>query len=346
MARPLRIEYEGAFYHITARGNERREIYQSQSDYNKFKARGNERREIYQSQSDYNKFKAFLKEAQDKYSFILHCFVLMSNHYHLLIETPGANLSKIMHFINSSYTTYFNISQKRSGHLFQGRYKACLVEHDNYLLELSRYLHLNPVRAKIVERPEEYPYSSYRSYVQEDGEDIVCRDFIWKMIAENKPEDAACRYKDFVDIAIGRELTNPLKQAHGGMILGEKAFIKNTMQRLKSMDLHKGDISYSREPNKVCDSDNIIDKICSFFEKSRDDLFNEKGEWRNISLYLIKKYTSLSNKQIGKIFGNISYSAVAKVYQRYSLKIASDPELAKKVESTTDYLFSLSNVKN
>lgn len=326
MARPLRIEYEGAFYHITARGNEKREIYQSQSDY--------------------NKFKGFLKEAQDKYSCIIHCYVLMSNHYHLIIETPRANLSKIMHSINSSYTTYINISQKRSGQLFQGRYKACLVEHDNYLLELSRYLHLNPVRAKIVERPEEYPYSSYRSYIQEDGEDIICRDLIWKMVSEDKPDDAASRYKDFVNISIDKEIKNPLKQAHGGMILGEKAFIKNTMQRLKGMDLHKVDISYRRQPNKICDSDSIIDKICSYFEKSRDDLFNEKGEGRNIALYLIKRYTSLSNKQIGKIFGNISYSAVAKVYHRYSYKMARDPELAKKVETITDNLFVLSNVKN
>jgi REP element-mobilizing transposase RayT len=318
MARPLRIEYEGAFYHITARGDEKREIYQSNSDY--------------------DRFKGLLEEARDKYSFIVHCYVLMRNHYHLLIETPKANLSKIMHSINSSYTTYFNNSKKLNGHIFRGRYKACLVEPDKYLLELSRYVHLNPVRAEIAKRPEDYPYSSYRSYIQKDREDFVYRNLIWKMIAEGRQEDAVNRYKEFVDNTVGRVLINPLKHAHCGMILGEKAFIKMATQKLKRMNAPKGGASLSADPNTICDSESFIDRICFYFEKSRDDLFNEKGEWRNIALYLIKKYTSLSNKEIGKFFGNISYSAVAKVYQRCGQKIDNDQKLAKKVKAVTDYL--------
>ena len=128
MARPLRIEYEGAFYHVTTRGNEQKKIFFSNSDY--------------------EKFKHYLKKSQEKYGYLLHCFVLMTNHYHLLIETPKPNLNRVMHYINSSYTNYINIKRKRSGHLFQGRYKAILIDRDNYLLELSRYIHLNPVRAE------------------------------------------------------------------------------------------------------------------------------------------------------------------------------------------------------
>ncbi|MGA1840563.1 MAG: transposase [bacterium] len=319
MARPLRIEYEGAFYHITARGDEEREIYQSRSDY--------------------DKFRGFLKEARDKYGCIVHCYVLMRNHYHLLLETPKANLSKIMHSINSSYTTYFNSTKNSNGHIFRGRYKACLVEPDSYLLELSRYVHLNPVRAEITERPEDYPYSSYRSYIHKDREDLVYRNLIWQMIAEGKQEDAVHIYKEFVDSTKGRVLTNPLKHAHGGMILGDKAFIKMAIQRLKGMNMLKGDTPRLTDPHTVCDSDSFIDRICSYFEKSRDDLFNEKGERRNIALYLVKKYTSLSNKEIGYLFGNISYSAVAKVYQRFRQKITCDPELAEKVKAITEYLF-------
>jgi len=152
MARPLRIEYEGAYYHITARGNEKRKIYFTKSDY--------------------EKFKGYLAEAKKKYGIIIHSYVLMSNHYHLIIQTPEANLSKAMHYINGSYTTYTNIKRNRSGHLFQGRYKAILIDRDNYLLELSRYLHLNPVRAGMVNRPEEYPYSSYKTYISRSKEDI------------------------------------------------------------------------------------------------------------------------------------------------------------------------------
>ena len=120
MARPLRIKYEGAFYHITARGNERKKIF-------------------------FAKFKEYLKEAQDRYGHFLNCYVLMSNHYHMILETPNADISKIMHYLNGSYTGYINRRRRRSGHLFQGRYKSILVDVDSYLLELSRYVHLNPL---------------------------------------------------------------------------------------------------------------------------------------------------------------------------------------------------------
>ena len=140
MARPLRIEYEGALYHVTARGNERGKVFFTKADY--------------------RKFREYLREGQTKYGFILHCYVLMTNHYHLLIETPEKNLSRIMHYLNSSYTTYINIKRKRSGHLFQGRYKAILVDRDSYLLELSRYLHLwnpNPGTIASPSVPGEFP---------------------------------------------------------------------------------------------------------------------------------------------------------------------------------------------
>ena len=162
MARPLRIEYEGAFYHVTARGNERRKIYFIKTDY--------------------GKFKEYLEGAQEKFGYLLHAYVFMTNHYHILIETPNANIGKIMHYINGSYTNYINRKRDRSGHLFQGRYKAILIDRDSYLLELSRYIHLNPVRANIVEKPENYSYSSYRSYILKKKDDAVCRDQILKMI--------------------------------------------------------------------------------------------------------------------------------------------------------------------
>lgn len=123
MARPLRIEYDGAIYHVTARGNERSKIFFSKRDY--------------------QKFKEYISAAKSKYVFDLHAYVLMTNHYHLIIETPYGNLGKIMHYLNGSYTTYINTKRKRSGHLFQGRYKAILIDKDSYLLELSRYLHMN-----------------------------------------------------------------------------------------------------------------------------------------------------------------------------------------------------------
>ncbi|MEA1933815.1 MAG: transposase, partial [Thermodesulfobacteriota bacterium] len=112
MARPLRIQYSGAFYHITSRGNERLDVFRSKAD-----------RE---------KFLSYLATATERYHTRIHVYCLMSNHYHILLETPEGNLSQIMRHINGAYTTYFNTKRKRSGHLFQGRYKAVLVEADEY----------------------------------------------------------------------------------------------------------------------------------------------------------------------------------------------------------------------
>ena len=226
MARPVRIEYEGAFYHVTSRGNERKKIFYSRQDC--------------------DKFKTYLRAAQDKHGYLLHCYVLMSNHYHLLIETPEANLSKLMHYINGSYSNYINRRKRRSGHLFQGRYKAILVDRDSYLLELSRYVHLNPVRAKIVENPEAYSFSSYRSYVSKKGEDIVYRDMILGMICEDGRE-ARGRYRAFVERGIGGDQENPLKEVYGGSILGAKGFIKDALARLKDGIMDAEEISYRRQ---------------------------------------------------------------------------------------------------
>ena len=141
MGRPLRIEFPGAHYHVTSRGNEQKDIFKSKAD-----------RE---------QFLGYLESAVSRYGAVIHAWCLMTNHHHLLLETPLANLSQIMRHINGAYTNYFNTKRKRVGHLFQGRYKAILIEADAYLLELSRYIHLNPVKAKIVSRLEDYPWSSY-----------------------------------------------------------------------------------------------------------------------------------------------------------------------------------------
>jgi putative transposase len=315
MARPLRIEYEGAFYHVTARGNERRRIYYSKTDY--------------------EKFKAYLAGAQEKYGYLLHCYVLMPNHYHLVIETPGANLSSVMHYINGSYTNYINIKKRRSGHLFQGRYKAILVDQDRYLLGLSRYLHLNPVRAKMVERPEDYPYSSYRAYISRNKKDIVYRDLILDMMAKTE-KDATYRYKNFVGRAIGLEIDNPLKNIYGGMILGGTTFIKEALSRLREEDLYKEDISHRRALRAPYRLEEVIDSIRMYLDIPRHELLGNKNkEYRNIGIYLVKKNTGLTNRQIGQEFGNISYSAVAKVYKRFSEKLRQDKALKKKIAGIT-----------
>ena len=147
MARPLRLAFAGALYHVTARGNERRSIFLGDED------------------SDRAVFLDVLGATCERFNWLLHAYCLMTNHYHLLVETPDANLSKGMRQLNGVFTQYVNRTHARVGHLFQGRFKAILVERESYLLELCRYVVLNPVRARMVADPGDWPWSSYRATV-------------------------------------------------------------------------------------------------------------------------------------------------------------------------------------
>lgn len=143
MARPLRIEFEGALYHVTSRGNAGQDIFSGDVD-----------RRL---------FLAFLARAVERYRWICHAYCLMDNHYHLLIDTPDANLSRGMQYLNSGYTQAFNRRHRRSGHVLKGRFRSVLVERESHLLELARYIVLNPVRAGMIDTPDSWPWSSYRA---------------------------------------------------------------------------------------------------------------------------------------------------------------------------------------
>jgi REP element-mobilizing transposase RayT len=319
MARPLRIQYSGAFYHVTARGNEKKRIYFSDADY--------------------DKFKYYVGKARGKYAFLLHCYVLMINHYHLVIETPEANLNSIMHYINSSYTNYVNRKMKRSGHLLQGRYKSILIDHDSYLLELSRYVHLNPVRAGMVQKPEDYPYSSYGNFIGKRKDEIVNRDFILLMVSRLRKK-AMHAYKNFVDNSVGASLDNPLKKIYGGAIAGEDAFIKKVLGQLAHVDLSRSDISNRRELKSAARPEEIIDKLSMALNMDRDKIVSGKIKgYRSMAIYIMKNFTGLTNREIGKICGNLSYSGVSKVYKRFVEKCEMDKSLKRKIEAI------MSNVK-
>jgi REP element-mobilizing transposase RayT len=322
MARPLRIKYEGAFYHITARGNERKKIFFAKSDY--------------------AKFKEYVKGAQDRYGYLLHCYVLMSNHYHLILETPNADLSKIMHSINGSYTGYINRRRRRSGHLFQGRYKSILVDVDSYLLELSRYVHLNPVRAKMVKRAEDYTYSSYRSFISKKKEDIIHRDLILGMISKSGRNSEKI-YREFVEKSMEEDLEDPLKDSYAGSILGGKGFIKEALNRLRDgCVIEKEETSHRTELQVAFATEQIIDTIASYFGLSPEQVLKERGDYRNIAIHLMKKLTSITNKQIGDLFGGLSFTAVSKANQRFMMRMKNDKKLRRRVD---DVLRNMSHIK-
>lgn len=310
MARPLRIEYEGALYHVTARGNERGKIFYTKTDY--------------------RKFKEYLTDAQIKYGFVIHCYILMTTHYHILIETPNKNLSKIMHHLNSSYTTYINIKRKRSGHLFQGRYKAILVDKDSYLLELSRYMHLNPVRAKMVERPEEYPYSSYSAYISGNDELVT----VMPVLSILSPNIVAARqkYRSFVDSALNEEMENPLKSVYGGMILGSSSFIKDTLAQIEDELLNKEETSHRKALQASQGVDDIISIVCGRNKVTLEDILStDRNALRKMCIYLTKRFAALTNRQIGELLGGMSGFAVAKAYQRIVIDLKTDASLREEI---------------
>ncbi len=154
MSRKPRIEYDGAFYHVITRGNQRQKIFKDKKDY--------------------TRYLQILGDYKDRYKYLLYAYVLMNNHVHLLIQTKETPLSKILQGINQRYTIYFNKRYRMIGHLFQGRYRAILCDKDEYLLTLLKYIHLNPVRAGMVKSINEYEWSSHRCYIEKpDREDII-----------------------------------------------------------------------------------------------------------------------------------------------------------------------------
>jgi REP element-mobilizing transposase RayT len=313
MARPLRIEYEGALYHVTARGNERGKVFFTKKDY--------------------QKFKEYIADAQTKFVFLLHAYVLMTNHYHLIIETPDGNLGKIMHYLNGSYTTYINIKRKRSGHLFQGRYKAILVDRDSYLLELSRYLHLNPVRAKMVEKPEEYLQSSYGSYITASKEDIVRTAMILGLLTGDEAT-AKERYKAYVESSLGEEIASPMKKVYGGMMLGRESFIRNMLSHMTSEQLEGAEISHRKALRAGAGAEEIISAVCEHYGVTLEEIAGDRrSQARNAGIYLLKKYTGATNAEIGQLFGSLSYSAVAKIFQNFSKQLTGDRELRCLIEN-------------
>jgi len=301
MARPLRIEYPGAFYHVTSRGNEQKDIFKSRKD-----------RE---------KFLNYLESSTERYGAVIHAFCLMNNHYHILLETPTGNLSQIMRHLNGAYTTYFNVKRKRAGHLFQGRYKAILVEADSYGLELSRYIHLNPLRAGSVNRPEEYEWSSYRHYIGlAKAPSWLKTGFVLDVFGG---KDVERKYREFVNEGMKEESESPLMGVIASTILGSPEFV-----RVKSQE-HLGEKEADRNmPALRILTRPTVDEIINTVEKviGKDDPLSRK-----VSIYFCHRYSGARLKEIGERFG-MSDAAITLASRRVKISSESDVTLRKLLD--------------
>ena len=198
MARPLRLEFPGALYHLTSRGNARLPIYEDDED-----------RET---------FLATLSAAIERFNWLCHPYCLMGNHYHLMVETPDSNVSAGMRHLIGVYTQRFNRRHRRVGHVFQGRFKAIVVERQSYLLELCRNVVLNPVRVAMVKRVERYPWSSYRATAGlEPAPSWLTTDWVLGQFGRQRRR-AQTRYAEFVEAGIGA-----VSPARASAVMGRSA---------------------------------------------------------------------------------------------------------------------------
>lgn len=211
MARPLRLEYSGAVYHVTARGNARSPIFHSDTD-----------REL---------FLEIFHKVTERFRWLCHVYCLMNNHYHLVVETPEGNISAGMRQLNGVYTQTSNRVHGRVGHVFQGRYKAIVVQKENHLLQVCRYVVLNPVRANVVNSPEDWKWSSYRAMAGIDKpHECLVVEWVLGQFDANRQE-AEKRYREFVQAGIREE--SIWAKVKGQALLGNDEFIERFEQRLQ-----------------------------------------------------------------------------------------------------------------
>ena len=313
MARPLRVEYPNAFYHVIQRGIERRDIFVADKDR--------------------IRFLEYIESCCKAYHAIMHTYCLMSNHYHLIIETPESNLSKIMHYLNTSYAVYFNTKYKRSGPLYQGRFKAILVDKDEYLSRLSRYIHLNPVRARLVKDPIEYQWSSYKYFVLSSAAPRwLDTDTVLSVFSRDRSK-ARRQYKDFVLDGIGKEDECIAENTRQGFILGGEEFVSFVRTNFLEKRGDDSEIPQLRKMRKVTMLQDVSKLIGGMS-------LQDKRLIRRLTLYIMRKYTPFSLKEIAAFCGNIGDTGVSQACKR----VESEQRRNKKLNSIIDEIERLIKV--
>lgn len=324
MARPLRIQYPGAVYHVTCRGNEQRKIFLDDEDR--------------------KRFLRILVQSLNIYSAKLHAYVLMENHFHFLLETPLGNLSEIMRHFNISYTGFFNRRHRRVGHLYQGRYKSILVEKEAYLSVLSRYIHLNPIRLKKLEKSSSkeklekllnYFWSSLPAYIDTSRRDsmIDCT-FVLADYGGDTAKGRKAYLKQLIaDIDSG---LNVKEDVFGQSILGGEEFI----HWVKETFLGESETREQPSVGKIKHyqhKETILGLIEKETGKDLETLREEKGNLRRMAIDLLYRYGGLKGPEVGALMG-IDYSAVSQERKRLREVVEQDRELEKMMARLEGYL--------
>lgn len=322
MSRPLRIEYPNAWYHVMNRGRR----YEN----------------IFETAQDYHLFIRVLKEACEMFDLRVSAYCLMSNHYHLLVQTPLANISRCMRHINGVYTQRFNREHEIDGSLFRGRYKAVCVADDQHLLEVMRYIHCNPIKAGLVNRLEDYRWSSHHGYLSTAKEwNWLYSQVILNMLAKRKVERKAA-YLDFIHQENSEEIEKFYSLKKLLPVLGGKSF-KEKIRSLIERVGDKQDVP-QRSINDLCiPADEILRFVCDYYRIDKETLLYSRRGFtnlpRDIALYLMQKHRQDTLLEIGRVFGIEKYSSVSSGIIRAQKAIRRDKHTARDVNAITKRLF-------
>jgi REP element-mobilizing transposase RayT len=277
MARKPRIHFPGALYHVITRGNRRQGVFLDQKDF--------------------KTFLGYLSDYKSRYAFRLYAYALMKNHLHLLVEVGEIPLSRIMQSLLFRYTRYFNRRRGEVGHLFQGRYKAILCDKDTYLLELVRYIHLNPVRAKIVRRPEDYVWTGHLSYLGRGGETLIDEGLVLDQFSEKRFLGRR-RYRQFVWEGISGGHEDRYYQVKDQRYLGEDSFVERIEKERKGVQSWIYDLSLGALSEEISVVMGIPRGKLYSITKDR-----EGARGRGVVGYLARRISGYGVKEIADHFG-------------------------------------------
>ena len=313
MARQWRIEFPGAIYHVMSRGNSGQDIFQKDVD-----------RHL---------FLDLLEDLTERYNLQVHAYVLMGNHYHLLLKTKEANLSKAMQWFGTIYTRKFNLKNHLSGHLFQGRFRSIIVENDTYLLRLSCYIHRNPLRAGIVERLADYPWSSYRFYAyRKKAPDWLTTKTILSQLSSVDPNKAyRIKVQQYSD-----EQNSIWEDVKHGLIYGSQEFVADLKSRFLG-DKKDDELPQHNRLLRIADPQLLIKKASDLLDfdlaaaRNAGKIAPGDKEKRDTLIYLMRNTSGLSNREIGRLLG-ITYSTVSKVVTDFRDKIRNEKDLRAKID--------------
>lgn len=311
MARAIRLEHPGAFYHVLSRGNERKDIYRDAADYAAFLHR--------------------IAEASDAFGFLFHAYALMPNHYHLLVETPNGKLSQGMRHINGTYSQYFNKRHDRVGHVFQGRFKAILVEKESYLLTLSRYIHRNPSKAGLVEKPWDYPWSSCRQFL---GLQSPASWMAIEPTLERFGSHATDKRREYAKFVSKSCDVDPIEESVGQLLLGTEAFITRMKAKARSIAAGDPELGPHRPLAEHPSPKVILDAV--HVSTGQDPLTVPRPSIpRSMALYLLRSIGGLALKELTGIF-SLSPSTISETVAAFEKRSRLDVELSALLSRTRE----------